>query len=122
MIAALVGALVGGSFALLGSVIQHFLSLREDRIKREREEADKARAALRELLRPSPINRKETEQVLRDTGSKFTYLGSFMLHTEEELVEIQKKLEAEMQSQSMANSEPTTETDDKIEGEWEEAD
>lgn len=39
LLAALIGALVGGGFAVLGSVLQHWLSLREDRIKRERDEA-----------------------------------------------------------------------------------
>ena len=39
LLAALMGALVGGGFAVLGSVLQHWLSLREDRIKRERDEA-----------------------------------------------------------------------------------
>ena len=53
LIAALIGALVGGSFALFGSVIQHFLSLREDRIKREREEEQKKRELIRQTLEPT---------------------------------------------------------------------
>lgn len=38
VVAALWGAVVGGVLTLMATVLQHFLSLREDNIKREREE------------------------------------------------------------------------------------
>jgi hypothetical protein len=50
LIAALIGALVGGGFAVLGGVVAHFLNLREDRIKRERDKADKQQEELRRNL------------------------------------------------------------------------
>lgn len=63
LIAALVGALVGGSFALLGGVVQHYLSLREDRIKRERETEQKRAEERRQLLmRASITNQGKIEK------------------------------------------------------------
>ena len=52
LIAALVGALVGGWFAVLGGVVVHFLNLREDRIKRQRDRDDKRDEERRNLLKP----------------------------------------------------------------------
>ena len=52
LIAALVGALVGGGFAVLGGVVVHFLNLREDRIKRQRDRDDKRDEERRNLLKP----------------------------------------------------------------------
>lgn len=36
----LVGAIIGGGFVLIGAFLQYFLSLREDKIKRERDSND----------------------------------------------------------------------------------
>lgn len=49
--AALWGAAVGGALTIVATVIQHFLSLREDSVKRQRDEVyDKAASLRRRLL------------------------------------------------------------------------
>jgi len=48
--AAIIGALIGGGFVLIGSVLQHFLSLREDSVKRQRDEIYAESERLRKRL------------------------------------------------------------------------
>jgi hypothetical protein len=54
LMAALIGALVGGGFAILGTlsatILQHWLSLREDGIKRERDAKEREAILLRMKL------------------------------------------------------------------------
>lgn len=49
-VATLVGAVVGGVLTLLATVLQHLLSLREDSIKRGRDEIYEETAELRRRL------------------------------------------------------------------------
>ena len=63
MIAALVGALVGGSFALLGGVLQHFLTLRQDTIRRIRDQEQKYLQDLRRILQSGDFDKETVDLV-----------------------------------------------------------
>ena len=88
LIAALVGALVGGGFAVLGGVVVHFLNLREDRIKRERDQADKRAEEVRKLLKPDSESLTQSKVVSKLKGDSGSVLYSPSLHLELELPEL----------------------------------
>ena len=85
LVAALIGALVGGGFAILGGIVVHFLNLREDRIKRERDKADKRVEETRKNLSSDEGTSKA--KIVRAYGGKWSWTSDGKLRREKDVYE-----------------------------------